>query len=175
MRLNCAKINANFNILKTAYHSLFESHLQYGTQLWCQKNNETIATFQKLKNRALRKMLWKAHNCIISCVYKECQNTEIFWHPKSTKLSLYVPNPAQPHCPNSVPPFLSYTLIFMLKGNNYRARSTTHTLLDIPWIKTNVYGKNSIKNHCPLLYIVPFCLIFKSGFDLLVQLKYNLF
>ena len=38
MRLNHAigmlsklQINANFNILKTAYHSLFESHLQYGT------------------------------------------------------------------------------------------------------------------------------------------------
>ena len=38
-------INANFHILKNAYHSLFESHLQYGTQLWGQKNNEII-TFQ---------------------------------------------------------------------------------------------------------------------------------
>ena len=38
-------INANFHILKTAYHSLFESHLQYGTQLWGQKDNETITTF----------------------------------------------------------------------------------------------------------------------------------
>ena len=43
MRLNRAigmlsklRINANFDILKTAYHSLFESHLQYGTQLWGQ-------------------------------------------------------------------------------------------------------------------------------------------
>ena len=45
MRLNRAigmlsklRINANFQILKTAYHSLFESHLQYGTQLSGQKN-----------------------------------------------------------------------------------------------------------------------------------------
>ena len=44
MRLNRAigmlrklRINENYNILKTAYHSLFESHLQYGTQLWDQK------------------------------------------------------------------------------------------------------------------------------------------
>ena len=28
------QINTNINILKTAYHSLFESHLQYDTQLW---------------------------------------------------------------------------------------------------------------------------------------------
>ena len=52
MRLNCTiamlskpRINANFHILKTAHHSLFESHLQYGTQLWGQKDNETITTF----------------------------------------------------------------------------------------------------------------------------------
>ena len=63
MRLNHAigmlsklRRNANFYILKTAYHSLFESHLQYGTQLWDQKNNETTTTFQKLQNHALRKI-----------------------------------------------------------------------------------------------------------------------
>ena len=53
--LSKLQINENFNILKTAYHSLFESHLQYGTQLWGQKNNETT-TLQKLQNRALRKI-----------------------------------------------------------------------------------------------------------------------
>ena len=78
MRLNCAirmlsklRINANFNILKTAYHSLFESHLQYGTQLWDQKNNETI--FQQFQNRALRKITFKKCHSRLSCVYKECQ------------------------------------------------------------------------------------------------------
>ena len=49
MRLNHAigmlsklRINANFNILKTAYHSLFESHLQYGTQL-CYEAKKTFS------------------------------------------------------------------------------------------------------------------------------------
>ena len=80
MRLNRAigmlsklRINANFHILKTAYHSLFESHLQYGTQLWGQKNNETITTFQKLQNCALRKITFKKRHDRISCVYKECK------------------------------------------------------------------------------------------------------
>ena len=81
MRLNCAigmlsklRINANFNIMKTAYHSLFESHLQYGTQLWGQKNHESITTFQKLQNRALRKITFKKCH---KAVYKEykIQNT----------------------------------------------------------------------------------------------------
>ena len=63
MRLNHAvgilsklRSNANLNTLKSAYHSLFESHLQYVTQLWVQMDNETITTFQKLQNRALRKL-----------------------------------------------------------------------------------------------------------------------
>ena len=32
--------------------------------------------------------------------------------------------------------------------HNYNTRSATHNLLDIPFTKTNMYGKNSIKNHC---------------------------
>ena len=83
MRLNRAigmlsklQINANFHILKTAYHSLFESHLQYGTQLWGQKNNETITTFQKLQNRALRKITFKKRHDRISCVYKDSSQTQ---------------------------------------------------------------------------------------------------
>ena len=78
MRLNRAigilsklRINANFNILKTAYHSLFESHLQYGTNYGAKKNNKTITTFQKLKNRALRKRTFKKRHDRMSCVYKE--------------------------------------------------------------------------------------------------------
>ena len=62
MRLNRAigmlsklRTNVNFNILKNTHHSLSASHLQYSTQLWGQKDNETIRTFQKLQNRALRK------------------------------------------------------------------------------------------------------------------------
>ena len=43
-------INTNFNILKTAYHSLSESHSQYGRHLCGQKNNGTIRTFLKLQN-----------------------------------------------------------------------------------------------------------------------------
>ena len=62
------RINTNFNILKTVYHSLFQSQLHYGTQLWGQKNNETITTFRKPQNRALRKVTFKKRHDRISCV-----------------------------------------------------------------------------------------------------------
>ena len=80
MRLNFAIgmlsklwINANFHILKTTYHSLFELHLQHGTQLWGQKNNVTITAFQKLQNCVCRKITFKRHHNCINCVYKECK------------------------------------------------------------------------------------------------------
>ena len=36
----------------------------------------------------------------------------------------------------------------LLLLHNYNTRSATHNLLDIPFTKTNMYGKNSIKNRC---------------------------
>ena len=37
------------------------------------KNNETITTFQKLQNHALRKITFKKCHNFISCIYKECK------------------------------------------------------------------------------------------------------
>ena len=80
---------------------MFESHLQYGTQLWGQKNNETLTTFQKLQHHGLRKITFKRrYDCYKLCMQR-IRNTGIPRHPKSIKLYLYVPNPAQPQtqCP----------------------------------------------------------------------------
>ena len=80
--LSKLRINANFHILKTAYHSLLELHMQYGTQLYdgvAKKNNNNNRrrsfTFQKekLQNSALRKITFKKCHKRICCVYKECK------------------------------------------------------------------------------------------------------
>ena len=87
MRLNRAigmliklQINTNFNIPKTAYYSPFESHLQYGTQLWGHKNNETITSFRKLQNRALRKITFGKASRHYKLRIQRMQNTEIPRH-----------------------------------------------------------------------------------------------
>ena len=71
------------------------------------------------------------------------QITEISYHPKSTKVSLYVPNPAQPRKLSA-----SFPALHAKDKHNYNTRSAIHNLLVIPLTKTNMYEKNSIKNHC---------------------------
>ena len=129
MRLNRAigmlsklRINANFNILKTASHSLFESHLQYGTQLWGQKNNETITTFQKLQNRALMKITFKKRHDRISCVYKECK---ILTFPDILICKTVSLCTKSSTAPNSVPLFL----LFMLKTSTTTTLDQQHTII----------------------------------------------
>ena len=41
-----------------------------------------------------------------------------------------------------------FPTLYVKDKHNYNTRSATHNLLDIPLTKTNMYGKNSIKNLC---------------------------
>ena len=57
--LSKLRSHANVNTLRIAYYSLLQSHLQYGMQLWSQKNQEIKEIMQKLQNGALRKINFK--------------------------------------------------------------------------------------------------------------------
>ena len=56
--LSKLRSRASLTILKMTYHSLFCSHLLYGSQLWGQSNITSQNKIQKLRNRALRKILF---------------------------------------------------------------------------------------------------------------------
>ena len=53
--LSKLRYRANTHILKTVYHSLFETQLIYACQLWGQNNKETQNKIRTLQNRALKK------------------------------------------------------------------------------------------------------------------------
>ena len=155
MRLNRAigmlsklRINANFRILKNTYHSLFELHLHNygaqlcGAQLWGRENKETITTFQKLQNRAFRKIIFEKCNDSIRCVYKVCK---ILKFPDILNLQNCLFMYQIQHSPKLS---ASFPTRYAKDKHNYNTRSATHNLLDIPLTKTNMYGKNSIKNLC---------------------------
>ena len=63
--------HANLNTLRTAFYSLFQFHLQYGVQLWGQKNKKIKEMMQKLQNCALRKINFKKFHHSIKHIYKD--------------------------------------------------------------------------------------------------------
>ena len=69
--LSKLRSHSNVNTLRIAYYSLFQSHLQYGMQLWDQKNQEIKEIMQKLQNRALRKINFKKFHHSIKHIYKD--------------------------------------------------------------------------------------------------------
>ena len=69
--LSKLRSHANVNTLRIAYYSLFQSHLQYGIQLWDQKNQEIKEIMQKLQNCALRKINFKKFHHPIKHTYKD--------------------------------------------------------------------------------------------------------
>ena len=113
---------------------------KYATQLWGQKNNET--TFQKLQNHALRKITFKMCHGGISCVYKECK---LLKFPDIINLQNCLFMYQIQHSPKLS---ASFPTLYAKDKHNYNTRSATHNLLDIPLTKTNMYGKNSIRNLC---------------------------
>ena len=110
--------------------------------LWGQKNNKTITTFQKLQNHALRKITFKMCHGGISCVYKECK---LLKFPVILNLQNCLFMYQIQHSPKLS---ASFPTLYAKGKHNYNTRSATHNLLDIPLTKTNMYGKNSIKNLC---------------------------
>ena len=106
------------------------------------KTNETITTFQKLQDRAFRKITFKKRHDRISSVYKECK---ILKFPDILNLQNCLFMYQIQHSPKLS---ASFPTLYAKDKHNYNTRSATHNLLDIPLTKTNMYGKNSIRNLC---------------------------
>ena len=70
--LNTLRNNTSLKTQKMTYHSLFSSHLLYGSQLWGHTNLTNQNKIQKLQNRALRKILLKKQDSMRQ-YYKELQ------------------------------------------------------------------------------------------------------
>ena len=68
--LKIEKPNASLPVLKIVYHSLFGSHLQYGSQLWGQGNCVNQNNIQNHQNQTLRKITFKKLHDPVNPLYK---------------------------------------------------------------------------------------------------------
>ena len=126
--LSKVRYNANLNVLKIIYHSLFGSHLLYGSQIWGQKNLKTHTTFQALQNCALKKITFQKRRDSATCIYKDL---------KILKFRDYI---TQQNC----------LFVFSIEQNPQLLSSFKifHCILDIPYSQTYTYGTKSVMYSC---------------------------
>ena len=140
--LSKLRSHANLNTLRIAYYSLFQSHLQYGIQLWGQKNQEIKEIMQKLQNRALRKINFKKFHHPIKHIYKDHKILK-FADILKVQNCLFMYQFEQNHALAT-----SFPTLHSKDKHNYQTRSATQNLLDVPLARTNKYGKESVKYQC---------------------------
>ena len=106
-------------------YSLEQTHLQYGTQLYdvvAKKNKITTFQKEKLQNSALRKITFKkCHKRSYMLCIQRMQNNEISWHPKSSKLSLFMYQIQ--HSPKLIS--ASYLFLLYLYAKKQKTSTTT--------------------------------------------------
>ena len=135
--LSKLRYNTSLPILKIIYHSLFGSHLQYGTQLWGQGNcgNQNI---QNLQNRALRKITFKKFHDPVNPLYKDLKILK-FKDLLQLQNCLLVLQIEQ----NQTLAKSFVTLKHCGDNHNYQTRASTKRILDNPLYKTSTYGTHS--------------------------------
>ena len=135
--------NTSLPILKIVSHSLFGSHLHYGTQLWEQGNCVNCNNIQKLHNRALRKIRFKKLHDPVNALYKDLKILK-FKDLLYLQHCLFVSQIEQ----NQTLAKSSVTLKHCGDNHNYQTGASTKKVLDTPLYKTNTYGTHSTKYNC---------------------------
>ena len=125
------------------YHSLFCSHLLYGSQLCGQSNITSQNKIQKLQNRALRKTLFKKKQDSISQAYKELKILKFL-------ALLYLQNCLFVSQIETNQRFANSFVGLRHCGDNqtYVTKSKAKVLLDMPFVNTQIYGTQSVKYNC---------------------------
>ena len=65
------RYHVDSKLLKTIYSAVFESHLRYGCQLWGQTLTQAMNKIEKIQNKALRIINFKAPWQSSAPLYKE--------------------------------------------------------------------------------------------------------
>ena len=114
--------------------------MQYGIQLWGQKNQGVKEIMQKLQNRALRKINFKKFHHPIKHIYKD-QKILKFADILKVQICLFMYQLEQKNALAT-----SFPVLRSKGKHNYQTRSATQNLLHIPLTRTNKYGKESVKS-----------------------------
>ena len=127
-----------FDILKTVYYSLFDTHLHYAFQVWGQSNSDILVLVQRAQNKALR---------IINFKEERHPSEPLFTETKILNLtSIITLNNCMlvfDHLNSSLPAIFDDLFIPFKEQHSHNTRGARRYVLNIPKIKTSLWFQTS--------------------------------
>ena len=126
-------------LLRTIYYVIFESHLQYGCQLWGQTQTQVLKNIEKIQNKALRIINFKNPWEPSEQIYKESKIFKLKDIITISNLKF-----VYDQMNNILPRAFENFFINKTRQHLYNTRGNS---LDVPQVKTTTYGSNSFTLH----------------------------
>ena len=129
------------HLLRRIYYSIFNSHLIYAYEIWGQNQNSLRFTkVTKLQNKALKVINFQSSDSPTGPLYQRNKVLKIADFI-SYKNALFVRNTLKKENPQ-----VFHEMFIMLNQNHtYNTRAATYHFLDIPQMKTTLFGQYSVK------------------------------
>ena len=130
--------------LKSIYHAIFSSIMNYGSQIWGQNKNDHIKRIIKLQDRAIRVLNFADYRAPTSELYKK---SGILKFEDSIKIDnfLYVHNSLNNRLPSCLNKQFKYMKIQTEQNTrNAKLLNTKESLIELPKSRTTYYGIQSI-------------------------------
>ena len=129
-----------FDILKTVYYSLFDTHLHYACQVWGQSNSDILVLVQRAQNKALRITNFKEERHPSEPLLTETKILNL-----TNIITLNNCMLVFDHLNSSPPAIFDDLLIPFKEQHSHNTRGARKYVLNIPKTKTSFYGSRSVQ------------------------------
>ena len=129
-----------FDILKTVYYFLFDTHLRCACQVWGQSNSDILVLVQRAQNKALRIINFKEERHPSEPLFTE---TKIF--NLTNIITLNNCMLVFDHLNSSLPAIFDDLFTPFKEQHSYNTRGARRYVLSIPKMKTSFYGSRSVQ------------------------------
>ena len=123
-----------FDILKTVYYSLFDTHLRYACQVWGQSNSDIIVLVQIAQNKALRIINFKAERHPSEPLFTETKILNL-----TNIINLNNCMLVFDHLNSSLPDIFGDLFIPFKEQHSRNTRGARKYVLNIPKMKTSLW------------------------------------
>ena len=129
-------------LVKTIYYSIFNSHLIYGCEVWCQNQNMVLVQrLQKLQEKAVCLINFETNPNVVNYLLKDSNILKLTDFIKY-RHALFIRNSLRR---KNIPLFNEFYTLFN-QNHVYNTRRSTNQMLVVPQIQTTHYKEHSFKS-----------------------------